>query len=146
MRPGLAVPALAVLGCAPAPAPPADAFTPAVREALVAARDTVWRAWFGGDSVLMRQVLPDPMVGMGKPRAEIIADGVAFRANGGTLVSLDFTNDEFVVRDRMALVLSDYHVVTVTKGVTDTMAGRATEVFTLEGGRWLNPYWHLHEQ
>lgn len=137
---------LAALGCVPQPVAPLVEFTPEARASLLAARDTVWRAWFAGDSALLMQILPDPMVGMGKPREAIVAEAIGFRENGGTLVSLTFSNDEFVVRGGMALMLSRYQAVTTTAGVVDTSSGQATEVFVLENGRWLNPYWHLHDQ
>jgi len=82
---------------------------------------------------------------MEKPRDAIIADGVAFRRSGRTLVSLTFADDEFVVRDGMALMLSVYQAVTSIAGVRDTLQGRATEIFVREDGHWLNPYWHLHD-
>ena len=137
--------ALASAGCARVPDDTEAEFSAETRAALLAARDTVWRAWFSGDSVLLKEILPDSVVGMGKPRAAIVADAVGFRENGGTLVSLSFSDDEFLVRNGMALVLSRYQVITSTAGVLDTMRGQATEVFTTENGRWLNPFWHLHE-
>jgi hypothetical protein len=60
--------------------------------------------------------------------------------------SLQSQGEAFLVPDHMAVRLSDHQVVTITKGVVDTRAGRATEDFTLDGGCWLNPYCHLHDQ
>lgn len=133
------------LACSPATMDQPVTLTPQLHAELIAARDTVWQAWFSGDSALLVRLLPDPMVGMEKPRDAIIAEGVAFRRSGGTLVSLTFVDDEFVVRNGMALVLSVYQAVTSTAGVMDTLHGRATEIFVRDNGQWLNPYWHLHE-
>ncbi len=134
-----------ILACSPGAMDQPATLTPQLRAELMAARDTVWRAWFSGDSALLVRLLPDPMVGMEKPRDAIIADGVAFRRSGRTLVSLTFADDEFVVRDGMALMLSVYQAVTSIAGVRDTLQGRATEIFVREDGHWLNPYWHLHD-
>jgi hypothetical protein len=120
--------------------------TPAQRAALVAARDAVWRAWFTGDSLGLVRALPEQMVGMGKHRDAIIADAIRFREGGSTLVSVTFTDDEFLVEGTMALVLSHYRVVTTRDGKEGVMAGKAVEVFTFHDGRWINPYWHLDAQ
>ena len=119
--------------------------TPAQRTALLAAREAVWRAYFNGDSLGLVAALPERMVGMGKHRDAIIADAIGFRTGGGKLVSVSFSNDEFLVEGTMALLLSDYRVVTSHGGKEGVMAGKAIEVFTLQDGRWRNPYWHLDE-
>jgi ketosteroid isomerase-like protein len=116
------------------------------RAALVAARDAVWRAWFTGDSLGLVAILPERMTGMGKHRAEIIADAIRFRGSGARLVSVTFTDDEFLVKGDAALVLSTYRVVTTKDGKEGVMTGRAIELFTREGERWINPYWHLDQQ
>jgi ketosteroid isomerase-like protein len=120
--------------------------TPAQHSALVAARDAVWRAYFHGDSLGLVAALPERMTGMGKHRDAIIADAIGFRQSGGKLVSVTFTNDEFLVQGDMALVLSNYRVITSHDGKESVMAGKAIEVFTLQSGRWINPYWHLDDQ
>jgi hypothetical protein len=119
--------------------------TPAQRTALLAARDAVWRAYFHGDSLGLVAALPERMVGMGKHRDAIIADAIGFRQGGGRLVSVTFTDNEFLVDGTMALILSNYRVVTTNEGKESVMAGKAIEVFTLKEGRWLNPYWHLDD-
>ena len=119
--------------------------TPAQRTALIAARDAVWRAYFTGDSLGLVAALPQRMVGMGKHRDGIIADAIGFRQGGGKLVSVGFTDDEFLVEGTMAMLLSNYRVVITNGGQEQVMAGRAIEVFTITNGRWLNPYWHLDD-
>ena len=120
--------------------------TPTQRAALIAARDAVWRAYFTGDSLGLVAALPERMVGMGKQREAIIADAIGFRQGGGKLVSVTFTDDEFLVEGEMALILSSYRVVTSHEGREGVMSGKAVEVFTFRDGRWLNPYWHLDHQ
>ena len=120
--------------------------TAAQRTALIAAREAVWRAYFNGDSLGLVSALPERMVGMGKHRDAIIADAIGFRQGGGTLVSVTFTDDEFLLEGTMALILSNYRVVTRHNGKEGVMSGKAIEVFTLKDGRWLNPYWHLDDR
>ena len=135
---------LAILLCGAVPIG-AQQPTPSQREALIAARDAVWRAYFTGDSLGLVAALPERMVGMGKHRDAIIADAIGFRQGGGKLVSVAFTDDEFLVEGTMAMLLSNYRVVITSDGKEQVMAGRAIEVFTLHDGRWLNPYWHLDD-
>lgn len=135
----------ALLLCCAAPTVAAQQPTPSQREALVAARDAVWRAYFNGDSLGLVAALPERMVGMGKHRDAIIADAIGFRQGGGKLVSVGFTDDEFLVEGTMAMLLSTYRVVTTQGGQEQVMSGRAIEVFMLRDGRWVNPYWHLDD-
>lgn len=132
---------LALVGCAPAPAPTPD--RAAIEAEIVAARDRVWRAWFSGDSAGLVEALPDSMVAMGETTAEIIAGAMGFRMAGNRLVALDFTDSEFMLTDTMAVVVSNVRVQTMRGDSSSVMNARATEVFVREGGRWVNPYWHL---
>lgn len=136
---------LVVILCAAPATLTAQQPTPSQRTALIAARDAVWRAYFNGDSLGLVAALPEQMVSMGKHRDAIIADAIGFRQGGGKLVSVTFADDEFLVEGTMALLLSNYRVVTTNGGQEQVMAGRAIEVFTLHDGRWLNPYWHLDD-
>jgi hypothetical protein len=123
------------------PSPPA----PEVLQAEIeAARDRVWRAWFGGDSAGLVAALPERMVAMDETVAEIIANSRAFHAAGNRLVELSFSDSEFVLSDTIAVVISTYRAETVRNDTAGVMTGRATELFVREGGVWKNPHWHLH--
>jgi hypothetical protein len=113
--------------------------------ALLAAREAVWRAYFAGDSALLVALLPERMVGMPQDRAEIIADAQRFRAGGGVLRAITFSDDEIVMRDGIAVTYARYQVQLENAGRRDSMTGFAIELFVKEGGRWTNPSWHLHE-
>lgn len=116
----------------------------AERAALLEAREAVWRAWFAGDSARLVELLPERMVGMGEDRARIIASAQAFRRGGGVLTGIEFSDDEIVMRDAMAVTYAKYRVLLENAGVRDSMVGFAIELFVKEGGRWINPSWHLH--
>jgi len=151
MRSELIVPVLlaaALCGCAGArrqvhgPAEPSGS----ERAALLEAREAVWRAYFAGDSARLVELLPERMVGMGEDRAAIIASAQAFRRGGGVLTGIEFSDDEIVMRDGMAVTYAKYRVLLENAGKRDSMAGSAIELFVKEGGRWINPSWHLHEK
>ena len=133
---------------APDPVPPPCA-TPAsvaadatTRAELVAARDTVWRAYYAGDTTTLARVLPEPMAGMGQSRADIIAEANDF-AHGRRLLALEFTCDEFYVAGNVAVVFSNYRVEHEVNGRREHDAGRAIEVFERRDSGWVNPSWHL---
>ena len=112
---------------------------------LLAAREAVWRAYFAGDSARLVELLPERMVGMPQDRAEIIVDAQQFRAGGGVLREIAFSDDEIVMRDGIAVTYARYRVLLENAGKRDSMVGFAIELFVKEGGRWINPSWHLHE-
>ena len=136
----LGEPACRMPAPSPASGPTADRATQAE---LVKAREAVWRAYFGGDEASLVRLLPEHMVGMGRDRAAIIVDAQAFAREGGRLVSITFTNDEFFVSADVAVVYSHYDARLDTRGTASGMVGRAIELFIRRDGRWQNPSWHL---
>jgi ketosteroid isomerase-like protein len=118
---------------------------------LIAARDTVWRAFFANDTVLLRRYIPPAAATLEGPpgaqrwsnRADIMRDVANVRAR---LVTLTFSNTEIVHTGHSALVHSNYRLVLESGGRRDTMWGRATELFVRQGGTWTNPYWELEER
>jgi hypothetical protein len=150
MRTGLIVSMLLATplgGCAGArrPAPGPAEPSAAERAALLEAREAVWRAYFAGDSARLVELLPERMVGMGENRAGIIASAQAFRRGGGALSAIEFSDDEVVMRDGMAVTYAKYRVLLEHAGKRDSMVGFAIELFVKLDGRWINPSWHLHQ-
>jgi hypothetical protein len=111
---------------------------------LIAARESVWRAYFEGDSARLVELLPEQMFAM-HDRAQIIADSRGFAANGGKFVGISFTDDRFFVRGNVAQVQSRYRVALTNAGQPDSMSGFAIELFEKRDGRWINPSWHLDD-
>ena len=116
----------------------------ATLNALIAAREAVWRAYFEGDSARLVELLPEQMFAM-HDRAQIIADSRGFVAGGGKFVGITFTDDRFFVRGDVAHVQSRYRVALTNGGKPDTMSGFAIELFEKRDGRWINPSWHLDD-
>jgi len=145
----------AALACAgPVAEPPAqetagssvDAET---RAALEKARDVVWRAWFAGDTATLARVIPGALAaGEGNgwsDRDKTIAGSREFAANGGKLVDITFDSTTFSLHGSVAIVTARYATTTVEPGSDKqvTTSGYAVEVFVLENGQWVNPFWHL---
>jgi len=116
---------------------------------ILAARDTVWRAWFSNDTALLRRFIPPAAAvieGTGRKwsdRKEIIDEARDLAASGARLVDVKFANTEIQRVGHSALVRSNYRVVSQSGARPDTSRGRATELFVEQGATWVNPYWQL---
>lgn len=117
---------------------------------ILAARDTIWRAWFANDTAALRRVLPAAAAaseGGGTPRwsdrEAIVGQSHEFARGGGRLERLDFANTRVTMNGGAAVVTSDYRLILRNPSRVDTSAGHATEVFVRDGSRWVNPYWNL---
>lgn len=140
------------IGACAAPAPPPEpgfALTETRRAELLQAREAVWRAWFAGDTVQLRQLLPDNLVAI-PPQGdgwqglrEVMAESRGFAATGGTLVRLEFPRTEIQSFGTTAVIFSSYRFETATNGQSSTLRGRVTEVFEFRDGRWVNASWHM---
>src|SRR5260370_10804224 len=115
---GLLYPALAVDG---------QAVTADVERQLLAARDTVWRAWFGYDTVRLNRSLPPAATAAGpgssgtewEDRTAILAGARQFAAAGARLEHLEFDNTSIALRGNVAIVTSNYAYITRTKTLAD---------------------------
>lgn len=69
-------------------------------EQLLTARETVWRAWFAGDTKTLGQLVPPGTIVMSggeeawKHQADVLRTAVEFHAQGGKLVRLEFPRTE----------------------------------------------------
>src|SRR3954471_6506088 len=83
---------------------------------ILAARDTVWRAWFSNDTALLRRFIPPAAAvieGTGRKwsdRKEIIDEARDLAASGARLVDVKFANTEIQRVGHSALVRSNYRV------------------------------------
>ncbi len=117
---------------------------------LLAARDTIWYAWFNHDTALLERFLPPAAVsadGAGdirwSDRRRIVEDSRGFVRSKNRLVEITFANTHIAQTGRSALVRSSYQTVVESAGRRDTSRGRATELFVQLGNTWVNPYWQL---
>lgn len=129
---------------------PLAAQTPTTAQQLIAARDTVWRAWFANDTVLLHRFVPHSAAAAegGETLAwsdrRGIFDGARRSASSGTkLEQLEFTGTQIDASGNSAMVRSRFRYVLRHGARVDTSTGIAAEVFVRENGRWVNPFWQL---
>ena len=129
---------------------PLTAQTPTTAQQLIAARDTVWRAWFANDTVLLRRFIPQSAAAAERgetlkwsDRGAIFAGARQIARSGAKLEQLDFVGTEIDASGNSAMVRSRFRYIIRRGSNVDTSAGLAAEVFVREKGRWLNPFWQL---
>jgi ketosteroid isomerase-like protein len=118
------------------------------RDAILKAREAVWRAWFAGDIPTLQRLVPAETIVISggeeawKHQAEVLQSSAAFHASGGKLVKLEFPHTEVQRFGDVAVTWSTYRLEMEMKGKRSVDAGRATEIFMLRDGQWVNPGWH----
>lgn len=117
---------------------------------LLKVRESVWRDWFSGNRKALLAILPEDFVGIGagggagQTRAETVASSEGFAAAGGTLVNLAFSDNRVQRIGNVSIIYCGFTFTTQDKtGASNTVTGRATEVFVLSAGGWRHPGWHL---
>ena len=117
---------------------------------LLKVREAVWRDWFSGNRKALLAILPEDFVGIGagggagQTRAETIASSEAFAANGGKLTNLAFSDNRIQRIGNVSIIYCGFTFTTTDKaGTSNTVTGRATEVFVESAGAWRHPGWHL---
>jgi hypothetical protein len=119
---------------------------------LLRARETVWRAWFAGDTrTLERLVPPETIVMSGgekqwKGQSDVLRSSTVFHSQGGKLVRLEFPRTEVQHFGDVAIVWSSYVLETEVDGKRSLGSSRVTEIFVWQNGRWTNPGWHTDEE
>jgi ketosteroid isomerase-like protein len=122
------------------------------RKSLLAARETVWRAWFAGDTAELTKLLPPELVtietsGAFATRAASLNASRGFAAAGGKLARLAFPRTEFQAYGATVILYTTYEAQIVSDGKARTERGAATEVFVRQpDGRWVNTGWQLATQ
>ncbi len=121
-------------------------------QALIAARDTVWRAFFRHDTAALRRYLPPAAATLEggdssrwNNREDILSSSRDFARSGSRLVDVTFDDTQIAMAGHTAVLRSSYTVIVEAGGRRDTTRGRATELFVLQGSTWVNPYWQLEE-
>ncbi len=115
---------------------------------LLHIRESVWRAWFAGDSTLLSRLVPADTVVISagdkewKRQADVLKESRAFHASGAKLIRLNFPKTVVQHFGNVAIVWSDYVLEIESHGKRSVSSGRATDVFVLRDGTWVNPGWH----
>ena len=116
---------------------------------LLAARESAWRAYFGGDVATLGGLLPDEFIGIGMndgpfaDRAVTLEGSRTFRERGGRLVRLAFPETRAQRFGDVTVLYGRYEAVIISGGAERTLRGRLTETFVHRGGTWVHPGWHL---
>jgi hypothetical protein len=119
------------------------------RDALMKARESVWRAWFAGDQTTLMKLLPSELITI-EPgsttfgsRTSTLEGSRGFANSGGKLTRLAFPSTEIQVYGSTAILYTSYEMELTTGGQSHSERGMATEVFVQKGGQWLNTGWQL---
>lgn len=123
-----------------------------VDQQLLQTREAVWRAWFAGDIGTLRKLVPRETIVISsgeqkwKNRTDVIEGAEAFHSKGGRLVRLEFPRTEVQHFGSVAVTYSQYVIEIEEGGKRSVTSGRATEIFVLRNGHWINPGWHTDEE
>jgi ketosteroid isomerase-like protein len=121
---------------------------PAERQALLSAREAVWRAYFAGDVSHLETALPAELVAINAgeeawPERSALIEGARAFARSGRLIRLEFPRTEIRAYGDVAVLYTSYAYEIESGGQRQVQKGRGTEVFVHRDGRWVNPGWHL---
>jgi ketosteroid isomerase-like protein len=121
---------------------------PSEKKSLLAAREEVWRAWFANDTSRLTQLIPPELIAIEtkekwQSREDELAGAKDFAANGGKLVRLEFPQTEIQAYGSTAILYTKFTLETEMGGKRSALSGRATEMFVLRQGKWVNVGWHL---
>ena len=79
---------------------------------LLRVRETIWRAWFAGDTKTLKKLVPPGTIVMSggeekwKDQADVLRTSAEFHAHGGRLIRLDFPRTEVQHFGDVAIVWS----------------------------------------
>jgi hypothetical protein len=119
------------------------------KKTLLAAREAVWRAWFGGDGAQLTKLLPPELITVESSRRLRHAEVEPRRLARLRLVGrqagasrLPAYRDAALRQHRV--LYTTYEMDLVSGGSTNTQRGVATEIFVQQpDGRWVNTGWQL---
>jgi hypothetical protein len=120
-----------------------------VKKGLLAFRESVWRAWFGGEVAALEKMLPEEAIAIdgGSPdfqnRSFILEGSKKFAAGGGKLTRLEFPRTEIQAYGNTFILFTTYAFDVEQNGKTTTTQGTGVETFVRRGGKFLNTGWIL---
>lgn len=119
---------------------------------LLRVRESVWRAWFAGDTKMLEDLVPPETIVMSggekewKHQDDVLRSSSEFHLKGGKLTRLEFPRTEVQHYGNVAILWSSYVLETEVDGKRSTGSSRVTEIFVYQHGHWTNPGWHTDEE
>jgi ketosteroid isomerase-like protein len=120
------------------------------RQQILAAREEVWRAWFGNDRTKLDELIPQEAVaiepgGGWQDRAAILNGAKQFADSGAKLTRLEFPRTEIQMYGNTVLLFTSYQIETEKDGKKTASAGNAIETFVRRDNKLVNTGWILSE-
>jgi hypothetical protein len=121
-------------------------------QALLSARESVWRAWFAGDTKTLEKLVPPETIVMSggekqwKRQSDVLRSSAQFHSKRGRLIRLEFPRTEIQHFGNVAILWSSYLLETEVDGKRSLASSRVTEIFVYRDGHWTNPGWHTDEE
>jgi hypothetical protein len=143
---------LTVLGLLAVPAVAGRAADTGAQDRILKTREAVWRAWFANDTKALHQFVPEDaiVIGSGNPKwrtqADVFQSAAKFQGEGGKLIRLEFPLTRMQRFGNVAVIYTTYVVETEVAGKRSLESGRATEIFVLRRGVWVNAGWHTDSE
>src|SRR5215831_15001820 len=123
--------------------------TPQIREQVMTARETVWKAYFANDRATLERLIPDEAIAIDNGSSEwsnktaILAGAQRFADSGGKLLRLEFPKTEMQIYGGAIIIYTTYICEIESNGNRATQSGRGTEIFVRRGNELVNAGWHL---
>ncbi|HTU40506.1 MAG TPA: hypothetical protein VMF10_02280 [Candidatus Aquilonibacter sp.] len=120
--------------------------------AILKCRESVWRPWFANDTKTLHELIPPEAIAISpredqwETQADVFRGAVEFQSQGSC-----FTLSSRAAKYNVAAMppsSSEFDLEMEVGGKRSLATGRATEVFVLRNGHWINYGWHTdsHKQ
>jgi Domain of unknown function (DUF4440) len=117
---------------------------------LLQVRESVWRAYFAGDTKALAALAPADTITLGPDgwnhQADVLRDAADFHAKGGKLLRLEFPRTEVRHYGDVAVTYSQFLYEIEMNGKRSVSTGHAMEIFVWRDGHWVNPGWQTDRE
>lgn len=119
------------------------------RKIILGGRNDVWQAWFTNNKPALAKAIPEEIIIISpggndmRHQQQVLSSSEQFVKSGGKLLRLEFPKDEIQVYGSTIILYSTYLYETESNGKKELTAGRATDMFIIRNGNFVNVGWHL---
>lgn len=123
--------------------------SPEARSIILKAREKVWRAWFGNEKATLEKAIPKEIIAINTAQgdlthfSDVMESSEKFVKSGSKLVKLEYPKDEIQVYGSVIILYTTFLFEIESNGVRRATAGRATDMFIIRDGNFVNVGWHL---